>query len=115
MQIIRGAENLAALGHVYAAAGRVAEARQIIADLLRLSDSPGKTYFLATVYAGLGERAAALAQVEEAYQRRDSALILRSKLDPKLDPLSNDPAFTSLLQRLGLVTAHSQFLHASFT
>jgi serine/threonine-protein kinase len=103
-----GIEPLAALGHTYAAAGRMAEARQIIADLQGRSEFLGKAYHLATIYAGLGERAAALAQLEEAYQRRDPALILRSKLDPKLDPLRNDPAFTSLLQRLGLATAHSQ-------
>ncbi|MBL8192036.1 MAG: protein kinase [Acidobacteria bacterium] len=101
-------EFIAALGHAYAAAGRGAEARQIIMDLQGRSEVVVQAYFLATVYAGLGERAAALAQLEEAYQRRDPALILRSKLDPKLDPLRNDPAFTSLLQRIDLASTHSQ-------
>jgi tetratricopeptide (TPR) repeat protein len=95
-------EILAALGYAYAAAGRVAEARRSIVDLQGQSDLLGKAYHLATVYAGLGERAAALAQLEETYRQRNPMLIVRSKLDPKLDPLRNEPGFKALLQRLGL-------------
>ncbi len=95
-------EMLAALGHAYAAAGRVTEARRIIAELQGRIETVGATYFLATVYAQLGERSAALEALEIAYRRRDPGLILRSKLDPKLDPLRNDPGFISLLQRIGL-------------
>ncbi len=95
-------ETKAALGHAYAVAGRVEEARRISADLQGQSEFAGKNYHLATIYTALGERPAALAQLEEAAQRHDPLLFLRGKLDPKLDPLRNEPGFTSLLQRIGL-------------
>jgi serine/threonine protein kinase/tetratricopeptide (TPR) repeat protein len=101
-------ETKAALGHAYAVAGRAEEAQMIIKDFQGRSKPESSNYHIATIYAGLGDRAMALAQLEESYQRHDAMLMLRGKLDPKLDPLRNDPAFTSLLQRMGLATAHSQ-------
>ncbi len=95
-------EILASLGYAYAIAGRIEDARRIIDDLQTRSVGLGRLYHLATVYAGLNERSAALAQLEEAYQRRDPGLILRGKLDPKLDTLRGEPRFIALLQHLGL-------------
>lgn len=95
-------ETMAALGNAYALAGKEEDARRIITKFQSHRDLLGKFYYLATIYAGLGDRVAALKLLEDAYQQRDPALITRSKLDPKLDLLRNDPGFTSLLRRIGI-------------
>ncbi len=90
------------LGYVYAAAGRHAEARKVLAQLRELSArrhvSP---YILATVHAGLGERDRALALLEKAFEERDYLLVML-KVDPRLDRLRADARFRSLLGRVGL-------------
>jgi serine/threonine-protein kinase len=95
-------ETRAALGHACAVAGKTEEARMIIKDFQGRGKLESSNYHIATIYAGLGDRAMALAQLEESYVRHDAMLMMRSKLDPKLDPLRNEPGFTALLQRLGV-------------
>jgi TolB-like protein/Flp pilus assembly protein TadD len=90
------------LGYSYAAAGRAAEAREI---LERLLDSSQRSYvpqfYLALIYVALGEYDAAFERLELAYEGRDGDLTF-IKVDPKLDPLRPDPRFTRLLEKLGL-------------
>ncbi len=93
---------LAALGHAYAVAGQRAEAQKLIEELQETAKlkyvSP---YDLATIYAGLGEKEQALAQLEKAYEDRSGWLALWLKVDPKFDGLRADERFRDLLRRVG--------------
>jgi eukaryotic-like serine/threonine-protein kinase len=93
-------ETLSALGHAYAAAGRRADAESVLAQLRSLRErgyvSP---YFVAVIYAGLGDRDRAFAALEESYQDRHPGMILL-KSDPRFDPLRKDPRLTKLIRRI---------------
>ncbi len=55
----------------------------------------------ARIYAQLGDKDAAFAALDRAWDARDSRL-LDLKVDPYLDPLRGDPRFTAMVKRLGL-------------
>jgi TolB-like protein len=57
-------------------------------------------YNLATYYAALGEKDNAFAALNKALENRET-LIATIKIDPRLDPLRNDPRFQQLVQRVG--------------
>jgi hypothetical protein len=59
-------------------------------------------YASALVHAGLGERDAALAALDRAYDVRDVHLMYLA-VDPKWDDLRSDPRFRALLERCRLV------------
>ena len=90
-----------ALGHLYAATGRVSEAKAILQRLTSLP--PSKTDFgsQALVNAGLGLTDPAIGLFERAWQEREFHLVLL-KVDRRLDCLRSDPRFQSLLHRVGL-------------
>lgn len=92
------------LAHLYAVSGRREEARKILQDLLKPSASQNyiDPYFISLAYAGLGEKDAAFAWLEKAYQARSEDLLNISK-DPRLDGLRGDPRFDDLMRRLKLV------------
>ena len=56
-------------------------------------------YDIAVIHAGLGDRAAALAKLEEAYEDR-SAWMVFIDVDPRLDSLREEPTFAELAARL---------------
>jgi serine/threonine protein kinase/tetratricopeptide (TPR) repeat protein len=90
-----------ALGHVYAAAGRTAEARTVVADLEEKVRQKQVSPFLpAVVYAGLNEKDKAFYWLERAYQERSNWLTL-IKVGRRLKSLRGDPRFDDLLQRIG--------------
>jgi tetratricopeptide (TPR) repeat protein len=94
--------DAAALAHAYALAGRTAEARTILHELLERSKQryvPG--FYVALISVGLGDLETALEWLEKAYADRDFYLIYL-KVDPRLDPLRGDVRFTDLLRRVGL-------------
>jgi predicted Zn-dependent protease len=95
-------ELQAALGQLYAAAGRPADARSILVQLLDASKqryvSP---YLIATLQAALGQRRQAFASLDRAVQER-SELIGYLRIDPRLDSLRTDPRFDRLLRRVRL-------------
>lgn len=97
-----GHRAVAALGHVYAASGKRKEAEAIINDLKTQAKhryiSP---YFIAQVYAGLGEKEQAFEWLHRAYQERARDL-LWLKVDPRLQGLHSDPRFADLLRHVGL-------------
>jgi hypothetical protein len=52
-------------------------------------------------YIGLGEKDAALARLQKAYEdREDQVAVL--KIEPLFDTLHADPRFQELLRRIGL-------------
>jgi eukaryotic-like serine/threonine-protein kinase len=92
----------AALGYAYAKSGRRQEAEAVLAKLNEIEKTKTVShYWEATIYAALGERDKAFAELERAYQARDWFL-QRLKVDPFLDPLRDDPRFADLVKRIGL-------------
>ena len=90
------------MAYIHALAGRREEAQRILGELEGLSRlgylSP---YSLGLVWAALGETDLAFEYFEQAYKEKDQALAL-AKVDPRLDPLREDPRFVGLLQKMGL-------------
>jgi len=97
-------DTLAGLAHGYIAQGNPAEAKKILADLLRDSKaSYVSPYMIGTIYAGLGDKSNAFEFLEKAYQERSPDIPYFLKADLRVDPLRSDPRFQDLLRRVGLV------------
>jgi tetratricopeptide (TPR) repeat protein len=96
------ANMLGGLGHAYAVAGRVEDAREI---LHRLDAIGAKhyvpSYFAAEIHLGLGDVPKAADLLERSYDEH-STLLGYAKMDPRLDPLRTNPRFLTLLARIGL-------------
>ncbi len=92
----------AELGHAYAASGNRVEAEKVIEELMRVSNeryiSP---YYVAMIYAGLGDKEKAFEWLDRAYEDRADYLVYL-KVDPRFDPLQSDERFQQMLQKIGL-------------
>ncbi|HLL74382.1 MAG TPA: protein kinase [Pyrinomonadaceae bacterium] len=95
----RSPYSLSWLAMTYAEAGRPEEARSLLREIEETSAgryvSP---YLLAMVHCGLGDSEAALALLEEAHTIRDAWLTWLG-VEPRLDPLRDDPRFRDLMRR----------------
>jgi len=93
---------VAGVGYALAAAGKRAEARNIIDELARTSKSSNVSpSYIAGIYSTLGERDQAFEWLEKAYQVRDDQLT-RIMIDPIFGSIRSDPRYTDLLRRMGL-------------
>jgi DNA-binding winged helix-turn-helix (wHTH) protein/TolB-like protein/Tfp pilus assembly protein PilF len=93
---------LALLGHAYAAAGRTAEARQVLNDLQQLQgERYVSPYTVAAIYAGLGDQEQAFKWLEKAVEGRDIWL-MNLKVDPVFAKLRSNRKFADLLARIRL-------------
>ncbi|HEU5239428.1 MAG TPA: winged helix-turn-helix domain-containing protein [Pyrinomonadaceae bacterium] len=92
--------GLCYLGGALAGAGRKAEAQAIL-DKLKTTKEYVSPEELAGLYAMLGDKESAFAQLERAYAARDLQLQVL-KIDLRLDSLRSDPRFTDLVRRVGL-------------
>ncbi|MBV9340267.1 MAG: protein kinase, partial [Acidobacteria bacterium] len=90
------------LGRAYAAARQTAKARKVLHDL-QAAAGQGHVppYFLALLYAALGEADRAFASLEQSYQERDPYLAW-IKVSPAVDPLRSDARLEEFLRRLRL-------------
>jgi eukaryotic-like serine/threonine-protein kinase len=93
---------LAQAGYAYAKSGQRQKAKAVITRLKEIE----KTRYVmnsrvAMIYAALGERDAAFAELEKAYQARDWFLP-RLKVDPFMDNLRGDARFKEMLKRMKL-------------
>ncbi len=57
---------------------------------------------VAIFHAALGDKDKAFAELNKSYERRES-LMLRLKVDPRFDPLRDDPRYQDLLRRVGFL------------
>lgn len=93
---------MAPMGYAYAKTGRRREAEAVINRLKEAEKTKYVLdYWVAVIYVGLGEKDAAFAELEKAYQARDWFLP-RIKTDSFMDPLRDDPRFKDLVRRIGL-------------
>ena len=95
-------EALAQLGHLYAVAGRTADARRVLKQLMDLSRQRYvSAYDIAVLYAGLGERDEAFRWLQKVEEDR-SEMFAAVNVDPRLDALHSDPRFAGVLRSVGL-------------
>lgn len=95
-------ETKAALAQTHARLGQRDEAWQLLDELkAQASRNMQENYYVASVYAALGEQQA-FVWLEKAWQQRHPAFATRFKIDPNLDPLRSDPRYADLLRRTGL-------------
>ena len=88
------------LGWVYARAGRVEEARAVLAELDELSrDAYVAPDCFAMVYAGLGDNDQAFDWLEKALAERSPHLNYL-KFHPEWEPLRDDPRWADLISRI---------------
>jgi TolB-like protein/Flp pilus assembly protein TadD len=93
----------AALAHAYATISRRAEAKKILHEWQRQSQtSYVSPYMISTVYASLGEKDKAFEYLEKAYAEKSSDLSYFLKSDLRIDNLRSDPRFLDLLRRMSL-------------
>lgn len=90
------------MGYAYAKQGKEAEAEK---QLLLLRETAKtryiRPYYFASIYAALGEKDKAFAELERSFAERD-VYLGRITVDPFMDPLRDDARFNDLLRRLNL-------------
>jgi serine/threonine protein kinase/tetratricopeptide (TPR) repeat protein len=94
----------AVLGQLKALSGAKNEARSIARELQQRSKKEYVSdYWVATIFAALGDNDQAFQLLETAYTERSQWLI-QLKVDPRFANLRSDPRFQDLLRRIGLPT-----------
>lgn len=90
------------LGWIYAIAGKRRDAERVIEQFNSLSSTTTvDPYWVAAIYAGLGNRNRAFELLEESY-RQHSANLAYIKPDPFWNNLRSDSRYPDLLRRMGL-------------
>lgn len=93
-------EAFAALGHALAVSGKKTEAHMVLDRLLKLSgERYVSPYFIATVYAGLGDKDGAFEWLGKTFEDRNEGMIWL-QTEPMLDGLRQDQRFTELRRRV---------------
>src|SRR5262249_31420807 len=89
-------------GCAYARSGRRDKAEEVINRFKEMAKTKYViSYFVTTIYAALGDKDKAFAELEKAFAERDWTLPLM-KGDPLMDPLRDDPRFKDMLRHLNL-------------
>lgn len=95
---------VAVLAHAYAVSGDRAAALRLLDELHQVSSeryvSP---YYLAIIYAGLGDKDKAFEWLEKEIGDRSLSISLL-RVEQRFDSLRADPRFRELLKRTGLAT-----------
>jgi TolB-like protein/DNA-binding winged helix-turn-helix (wHTH) protein/Flp pilus assembly protein TadD len=90
--------NVGRAGYVYARAGQIDKARDVLRRLAELSQRRYVSAVdLAFVHVGLGNTDGALAMLERGLEERAHQMVYL-KIDPRFDPLRSDPRFQRLLR-----------------
>ncbi|MDZ7377369.1 MAG: tetratricopeptide repeat protein, partial [candidate division KSB1 bacterium] len=93
---------LALLANSYALAGLSSNAKKIIEELIAASKQRYiSRYWIAMIYACLGEKDNAFYWLNQAIVQKNSGLVWL-KVEPKLDQLRTDPRFSEIIHKVGL-------------
>jgi Flp pilus assembly protein TadD len=93
---------LAALGTMYARAGQMQKAEQIVSELLETSKKRYVPEFnMVFLYTAMGQKDEAFAWLEKSYQERSNGLSAM-RVYPLIDDLRSDPLYVSMLHRMKL-------------
>ena len=87
------------LGNIYGLAGRRSDAHAVLEELRGLALQ--QAFYFAIAHVGLGDKAKAIAALEQAYEERTGAMVYL-RVEPFWDPLRSDPRFQDLLRRMNL-------------
>jgi TolB-like protein/DNA-binding winged helix-turn-helix (wHTH) protein/Tfp pilus assembly protein PilF len=91
------------LGYAYAAAGRTADARNILKELDAHRREQYVSWFgIALIHDALGERGLALAALRRAHEDRAVEFALMRQYYPPFKAVASEPEFHTLLQSVGL-------------
>ena len=90
-----------ALARTFAVSGRITEARILLEQLQQSKRQYVAPFYVAIVYAGLGENERALDWLEKPYADHSNAIVFL-KGDPQLDTLRSNPRFHELQRKLRL-------------
>jgi len=94
--------SLVPLAHAYAKTGNRAEVEKQIAKMEALRSSRYvRTYYLASIYATLGDKDKAFGELEKSFEDHD-CFLNQIAADPFMDPIREDPRFKDLLRRMNL-------------
>jgi serine/threonine-protein kinase len=94
---------VASLGYARAVSGDRAGAQTILAELIERSKTRQvPAYWIAVVYAGLGDRNRTFDWLERGYEERQGILVTLN-VDPFFDAVRDDSRFSSLIRRVGFV------------
>lgn len=92
-------------GYIFAKLGRIDEAQEAL-NTLQSRERYVPPYATALVYAGLGQRGAALQALLRAYEAHDVHLALLP-VEPKWDAFRAEPGFAAVLERCSFITSRA--------
>ncbi len=96
------------LAHARAASGDMASARKVLDKMLQTAERKHvKPYFIAMCYVAVGEYDSAFEWFDRAVVERNEWLIWFG-VEPKLDPIRNDPRFLDILLATNNPLSHKQ-------
>lgn len=94
--------SVVVLAHAYAKMDKKKESEEQISVLRNLAKTRYiRSYYIASIYATLGDKDNAFAELERSFEERDCYLG-RAAVDPFMDPLRDDPRFKDLMKRMKL-------------
>jgi serine/threonine protein kinase/Tfp pilus assembly protein PilF len=97
----------ALMAQSYAAAGRTAEALEVLNELIDRSErSHSGAFLIADVYALLGDFDKTLVWLEQAYKQHDALLVFLN-VWPEFETLRGDARFQDLVRRVGIPSART--------
>ncbi|MCK6500046.1 MAG: hypothetical protein L6Q38_11275, partial [Nitrospira sp.] len=106
---VNAIQGLTALrGYAFARMGQVEKARAVLHELIEQQRTQPylQPYFVARIYAALGDKESALDWLERAEQERSEHLVFADfgglRTDPAWDQLQDHPRFLALLKKVGL-------------
>ena len=77
----------------------------VMQERLKRADKDGRTYYISGCWAGqVGDKDKAFEYLEKAYERREYHLYFL-QIDPRIDPLRDDPRYHDLVARINLHSA----------
>ena len=94
----------ASLAYAYAVTGKRDKAKTILAEFENLlKQGQSSPYYIAMIYAGLGDKDQTFAWLEECYREHSRPLASGINVNPMWDNIRSDPRFENLRRRMGLV------------